>query len=215
MNKFSIFFFALFTITFFSCSNDDDVSNPPEEEANYFALKVGNSWKYNVYRFNGTTSEYEEQDIVITNTITGTEIINDETYFIFETTSVGNDECQLCLDELGNKSVRDSLGYLVDNTGVKRFTTQSEAPYLLIQQDFGKIFGQYQSTITTAQTPAGSFSDVDTNTYFLEFNDGSISEGEDSSFYREKEGLIAKTISFVTSPDPLYILTLLESNISD
>lgn len=211
MNKVSIFFLAIFTSTLFSCSNEDDATTPPEDEANYFALTVGNSWTYNVYQYNNATESYNEMNLQITNTITGTETTNGETYFIYEATSIGADQCQVCLDDLGNKSVRDSLGYLVDASGIKRFTVVNETPYLLFTNDIGSVFGEFNPNQTSANTPDGMFTDLDTNTYYLKYDNGSTAEGRDANYYREGEGLIVKEISFSMAPNPKYILTLSES----
>ena len=214
MSKFSILLLAFSILLFMACSNDDEGTQVPEEETNYFALTVGNSWTYKLYRFNNSVMEYEAQDLMITNSIVGTETINGETYFRYEATSQGADECQICLDDLGNKSVRDSLGYLVDGTGVKRFTVANETPYLLFTSDVGSVFGEYNPAETTVETPDGTVSNLDKNTYYLEMDDGTTAAGKDANYYRDGEGLIVKEISTVSSPNPLYILTLTESTIA-
>ena len=41
-----------FSLLFISCNNDDDNSSPPIEEANFYALTIGNSWEYEYFKRN-------------------------------------------------------------------------------------------------------------------------------------------------------------------
>ncbi len=214
MNKFSIFLLLFTAIVFISCSDDDEKTEIVENEANYFALKVGNSWTYNVYRYNGGAMEYEETDLKITNSIVNTETINGEIYFTFETTSEGITECQYCIDDLGNNSVRDSLGYLVDTEGAIKFSSIETDPYLISSENFGDIFGVYRKQTAAVDTPAGEFFGVDYNERYLVQPDGTTAPGKDGAYYgKEGQGLVVKTVSFVSSEFPNWFIILDESNV--
>ncbi len=215
MTKFSIVLLASCLTLFVGCSNDDDTTETPEQEANYFALKVGNSWTYNVYRYNGATMEYDVQDLKITNTIVSSETINSEIYFKYETTSEGTDECLFCLEDLGNDtSVRDSLGYLVTTEGVIKFSSIQTDPYLITSEDFGDIFGVYREETGAVDTPAGEFFGVDYNERYLVQPDGTTAPGKDGTYYgKEGQGVMVKTISFVSSEFPNWFIILDTSNV--
>tara|TARA_A100000171_G_C2140283_1_gene154791 strand:- start:4801 stop:5451 length:651 start_codon:yes stop_codon:yes gene_type:complete len=213
MTKISFFFFAISILFFTSCSNDDDTTEMPEEEAGYFALKVGNSWTYNVYRYNISSMEYEAQDFLVTGTITDTETINGETYYKFESTLIGEGTCDICLNVIGNKSLRDSLGYLIDSNGVPRFTKETTEPYLVRVEQFGEVYGEYDATVNAVETPLGEFENVDYNKSYAILEDGSISAGTEKMYYRDGEGLQVRVISLVSSPDPFYMFALAESTI--
>lgn len=213
MNKFSILLSVFCLILFTACSNDDDSTETQNEEANYFALKVGNSWTYNVYLYNVGEMEYQDQGFLVTGQITTTEIIDGETYYKFESIIEGDGTCDICLEVIGNKSVRDSLGYLIDSNGVKRFTTETTNPYLVNNEHFGDIYGEYDPAIKVVDTPLGDFENLDYNKSYAIFKDGTISAGKEGMYYREGEGLQVRVLSFVSSPNPYYLFALSESTL--
>tara|TARA_R100000935_G_scaffold18503_1_gene35800 strand:- start:21730 stop:22380 length:651 start_codon:yes stop_codon:yes gene_type:complete len=213
MNKFSTLFLLLTATLLISCSDDDEQTEIAENEANYYALSVGNSWTYNVYRYNISSMEYEAQDFLVTGTITDTETINGETYYKFESTLIGEGTCDICLNVIGNKSLRDSLGYLIDSNGVPIFTKETTEPYLVRVEQFGEVYGEYDATINAVETPLGEFENVDYNKSYAILEDGSISAGTEKMYYRDGEGLQVRVISLVSSPDPFYMFALAESTI--
>jgi hypothetical protein len=211
MNKFSILLVAFCLILFLSCSNDDDVTETPIEEANYYALSVGNSWTYNVFRYDAMTMEYVEQDFLVNGKITQTELINGEIYYNMESTIEGTGTCDICLDVIGNKSLRDSLGYLIDSNGSRTFTIEDTEPYLISQESFGDVYGEYDPSVTNLSTPLRDFENIDYNKTYAVFEDGSISAGTEKTYYKNGEGLQAREIAFVNSGNPFYMFALSES----
>jgi len=208
---------VLFVVPLFftSCKNDDSSSDMPDE-ANFYGLTVGNSWTYQVLKNNTQTEEYEELDLTITNTITGTEVIDGETFFIFEKSSQGGDVCSPCESELDNKRVRDSMGYLIDDAGRIYFTIQNSEPYLKDSFGYGDIYGELSQAVVFG-TPIGEFFGVRINNVYAILENGETSTGIDQYAYGDIDstpGLVGQTISTVNSPTPLFYMLLEDSSIS-
>ncbi|MDX1462653.1 MAG: hypothetical protein R3359_06315 [Marinirhabdus sp.] len=213
MNNSFVFFFAFCAILLSACSNDDDTTPKDIEVANYYALKIGNSWTYDVYRYDQSSMDYEVEDYKIKGTITETQTINGETYFKFESEYIGEGTCEPCLDVIGNQSVRDSLGYLIDQDGVPLFTKETTDPYLMRAENFGDVFGVFDPTTTSVETPSGNVVDLALNESYVILTDGTIAPGREQKYYRDSEGLQVRTISGVNSSQPWFILTVSESTI--
>lgn len=214
MNKLSICLLIITTALFISCSDDDEQTEIVENEANYYALKIGNSWTYNVYKYNPSSENYEMEDLNVTSTIIGTEEINSQTYFTFKRTYTGADACLACEADFGDISVRDSLGYLIDSAGTIKFSNNNVDPYLIASENFGDIFGVYREQTAAVDTPGGEFFGVDYNERYLVQPDGTTAPGKDDTYYgNEGQGLIVKTISFVSSEIPNWFIILDETNV--
>jgi hypothetical protein len=96
----------------FSCKKDENQPEPqptPEEPAFNLALEVGNYWVYNHYRIDSGNIEVPMNRMDCTWVDRDT-LINNITYVILE------NEGHL-LNPGENKIVRDSAGYLVNNSG--------------------------------------------------------------------------------------------------
>ncbi len=195
-----------FSLILFSCNNDDG-NDSENQQANFFALTVGNTWEYEVSRYSNIIEEYELQDLVITNRISAETVVDGETFYTFTTTSEGNDTCQLCLDDIGNEMVRDSLGYLINADGDILFSNTATEDYLLSSNTFGDIYGKFVNNNVNVNTPAGEFTAHQNDRYVIR-PDGELAPGTDSHLISESIGTVQKTISLISEPIPLYKITL-------
>jgi len=203
-------FLSILSFLVISCNNDDE-SNPDNlEQSNYYALTVGNSWTYKALKRMGSTEAYEEIDYTLTTTITGTEVIDGETFYVFENSSQGTDTCSICDNCLGAGKVRDSLGYLVDEAGIVKFVNKTSEPYLIDSFNYGDLYGEYSEAVIF-ETPEGEFFEVQTNSVYVILQGGETSNGRDTFAYKDSEGLLGRTISTVNDPTPLYFMLLEDS----
>ena len=124
--KFTASILLLFSVLFISCNNDD--GSPTEEqelsEPNFYALNVGNSWRYEYFQRIDRTDEFESLNAFDDVTISGTSEINGNTYHNVETTTSGNDGASAFVPDNGTAitKLRDSLGYLIDENGIKYYS---------------------------------------------------------------------------------------------
>lgn len=193
----------LSTFVCLSCNSDDEQADPQ----NFYALTVGNSWDYDVSRYNPQTEQYEIVDLSITNTISETATINGETYYVYNATSEGSFDCSLCVERMGNASVRDSLGYLINTEGTILFSNSSTDNYLIWSQAWGDLYGQLIGSDVSVNTPAGDFETYQNDTFAVLAN-GETSIGKEIHLISENIGTVRKTISPVNQENPLYIMTL-------
>ncbi|MDC8005604.1 hypothetical protein POV27_16210 [Aureisphaera galaxeae] len=204
---------ALFLVV--SCNSDDSNSNPPENEpANFYALKIGNSWEYEVATYSFVEEEYQIQDLTVTNTIIGDSIINGETYFVFKTTSEGTYECSPCENCFRDEIVRDSLGYLINDHGDILFSNTPTEDYLISPTSWGGIYGKYVGENVEISTPAGDFETTKNEIYGV-FSSGETTPSRDSHLIAENIGRIRRTVSLISNEIPLYRMTLKSYSLVD
>jgi hypothetical protein len=197
------------TALFFSCSNDDDNSGCNEgttqAEANFYALKLGNSWTYKNYTYNNNTQEYEYSGVIDSVKITGTEIINDNTYFEFTRRTSGNNSNNVLLNPNGTSTelLRDSLGYLIWETGKVKFANNDFSERTLNEQAWGTIFETLQTGSNDFVVEAGIFPCINSERYAKSNPDGTLLPGLDKIYYSDGIGLVFETVSFVSSNIPV------------
>lgn len=190
----------------FSCSNDDDggCETGGTQANNFYALTVGNSWEYKNYIYNTTTQEYDYSGVIDSVEIIGTQEIEGNSYFEFKTLTTGNDDDDPLLNSNGERTelLRDSLGYLVLDTGVIKFTNNDFTERLLNEQDWGNTYETLQEETSEFTVEAGSFTCVNSHRYAKSNPDGALLPGLDKIYYSDGIGLIYETISFVSSNIP-------------
>ncbi|WP_026450354.1 hypothetical protein [Aequorivita capsosiphonis] len=192
----------VFSLIFISCNKDD---NQPEEqqqtESNFYALTIGNSWRYEYFKRIDRTDEFESLNAFDDVAITGTSEINGNTYYTFETTTSGNDNTSILVPENGTvvTNLRDSLGYLINENGVKQFSYSNPDQEYLIRQMTNElnIYGVLTESDSALEVPAGNF-ECFVNELYVRFSDGNTSPGRDFYFYSERIGKIKSTISWVS-----------------
>ena len=103
-----------------SCDNEPVFENENNSaEANFYALEVGNFWVYKSKRYDVLEEQYFDNGVIDSVSIVGTEIIQDETYFIFRTKTTGNDNQNIFNNPNGVKIeyLRELDGSLINEEG--------------------------------------------------------------------------------------------------
>lgn len=217
--KYSFFFFAVCSLLFISCNKDDNLSEEQQQEtneSNFYALKVGNTWKYQYFKRIDRTAEFESLDAFDDVTITGTSTINGNSYYTFETITTGNDDSYILVPDNGTviTKLRDSLGYLIDENGLKYFSSSNPNQEYLIREMTNEInmYGLETENDEVSEVPAGNFlSSV--NERYARFPDGEKSPGTDYHFYSKEIGQIKITCSFVSDSLPKLEKRLISYNV--
>lgn len=208
------FLFLIVSTILFSCSNDDS-SGDGSEETSFFALKVGNYWKY---QWNRTDSdgvpigEWAIEEILVEEQTA----INNETYFKLKITTTDEDgDCALCQEEpVAYQWVRDSVGYLVDSDNNILFSSVDTLPILTSENTWGDIYLQLQENESSVEVPAGTFN-CRNNLVFALDPDGGEYPGQDDRLYAEGIGWVRYTCSGVSSDSQIAEKILLEYQLQD
>jgi len=197
-----VFYVSLFFSLFFiACNNDDDASTEPEVVENFYALKIGNNWKYEYFQRVGQTDEFETMGIIEEVLITETTEIDGETYFVFQSTTTGNDSGFLDIPENGitTKNKRDSLGYLIELDHHILFSNENTEDYLLSDNEWGDVYGVLLETEENITVEAGTFLCNQNEIYAILENTGEIANGRDRKYFSDGEGEIFREYSGVNS----------------
>jgi len=208
----------IFSLFFIACNNDDDSSQDEQEVVeNFYALKIGNNWKYEYYRRVAQTEEFETMDIIEEVLITETTIIDGETYFVFQSTTTGNDTNFFIAPENGitTINVRDSLGYLLalDQNFHILFSNENTEDYLLSDNEWGDVYGVLKEEIENIEVEAGTFLCNQNEIYALLEPDGEISPGRNRIYFSDGIGEIYSEYSGVSNPDHKWEKRLIEFEI--
>ncbi len=182
-----------------SCNKNDDT---PKEEQSFYALKTGNSWKYQYFQRIEQTDEFESLDAFDDVIITGTSEINGNTYYNFETTTSGNDGTNTSVPQNGVvlTKIRDSLGYLVDEAGIIYFSNINPNQEYLRKEGVGfDSYGLLKEGSENIEVPAGNFL-CSVNEWFGKLEDGSKAPFRDYNIYSKEIGQIKTTYSFASVP---------------
>ncbi|MFC7358091.1 hypothetical protein ACFQO1_10355 [Jejudonia soesokkakensis] len=158
----------------------------------------------------GNPNDYEKIDNRLIATITGTEIINGKTYYVFENSSQGIATCSACDNCIGNNKVREADGFLKDDAGILQFVNQASEPYMIGSYNFGDIFGKYSQAVVFG-TPEGEYFDLTTNEIYVILPNSETSEGIDVLAYKECERLLGRSISAISDSRPIYYTLFVEN----
>jgi len=215
-----VFYVSLFLSLFFiSCNNDDDSSTEDQEVVeNFYALKIGNNWKYEYFRRDGQTDEFVTTGVIEEVVITETALIDEETYFVFQSTTTGNENnYPPCAPENGitTKSKRDSLGYLIENDHHIIFSNENTEDYLLSDNDWGDIYGFLAESQQEIGVPAGTFNCFENEVYAILENTGEMSPGRDKTYFSDEIGEVYREYSGVSNPIHTWEKRLIEFEIID
>jgi len=198
-----VFYVSLFFSLFFiACNNDDDAQNEQEiDDAGYFALKIGNNWTYEYFQRIGQTDDFETMGIIEAVLITETTDIDGETYFVFQSTTTGNDNGALDIPENGitTKNKRDSLGYFIEQNHHILFSNENLDDYLISENEWGDIYGVLLEGTEQVNVPAGTFLCNQNEIYALLAPDGEISPGRDRVYFSDEKGEVFREYSGVGS----------------
>ncbi len=136
--------------------------------------------------------------------VVGTQEANGNTYFEFKTLTSGNDDNNPLLNVNGERTelLRDSLGYLVWETGAIKFTNNDFSERLLNEQDWGNTYETLQQGTSEFIVEAGNFTSINSHRYAKSNPDGTLLPGLDNIYYSDGVGFVYETISFVSSNIP-------------
>lgn len=204
------FFYALiFSIIFFSCSNDDSVSQQTSE-SNFYALTVGNSWVYKNYKYDTNTQTYENTGVIDSISIISTEEIFGNTYFKFRRLTTGNEDGITLCNQNGEhfEYLREFKGNLEKSDGTVKFTNNDYSERLLNDFNWGDVFEKLIEGETNMTVEAGSFTCINSERYAINENDEQQLPGLDRFYYADGYGLIYDTSSFVSNEIPTIIRRL-------
>jgi len=165
----------------------------------------------------GQTEEFETLNIVEEVEITETTIIDGETYFVFQSNTIGNENSLPFAPENGitTINVRDSLGYLLalnQNFHIL-FSNENTEDYLLSDNLWGDVYGVLKEEIENIEVEAGTFLCNQNEIYALIAPDGEISPGRSRYYYSDGVGLVFKEISSVSNPEHRWEKRLIEFEI--
>ena len=197
-------FLIIIAIVFYSCSKEQESPSQSQEE-NFYALTVGNSWVYKNYGLNSTTGNYDFINVIDSISIIGTEKINNHTYYRFRRMTTGNEiGYPLCFENGEHfELLRDSLGYLVTESGNIRYSQNDYSERVYKDLSYGTIYEKLQENTQTIHVEAGSFNCLDMERYFKDVDDEQ-SNGLDHYYYSNGIGLVYNTMSTINSPAPRF-----------
>ena len=197
--KRNLFFLALASLIF-SCTSDD-AQNQQDDEANFYALEVGNWWVYKNYKYNVNTEFYEDTGVVDSVSIVGTEMLGGNTYYEFRTKTTGNEDGITYCNPNGEhfELLRDSLGYLIWETGQIKFTNNDYEQRELNAQVWGTIYEKLMQDQETLSVESGTFDCIYSERFAIDIN-GNLLPGKDHFYYSDGIGLIYDTTSFISNP---------------
>ncbi|PWK19244.1 hypothetical protein [Xanthomarina spongicola] len=193
----TICFFTLL----FSCNSDEDIQDHQQEEANFYALTVGNSWVYKNYRYNLNTELYEDTGVIDSINIIGTEQINENTYYKFRRWTTRNETNIAFCNPNGEhfELLRDSLGYLIRDDGSVKFVNNNFNERQLASDIWGTIYEKLVEGETNMSVEAGDFYCINSERYARDTTNEEL-PGLDRFYYSDGMGLILDTSSFVNNP---------------
>ncbi len=182
-----------------SCSSDDNTI--PEPEENFYALRVGNSWVYKHYRReNALSNVFNDTGVIDSVKIVDTEEINGNTFFKFRIRTSGNEtNAALCAPN-GERFVnfRDSLGYLVTDTGIVEFSRDDNQEFLLYTSGSLQVYTARGEGNETISTTAGDFDCEWMKIYAKEEPNLELLPALDKVYYADGIGKVFSTCSFAS-----------------
>lgn len=195
----NLFFILVVFILNFSC-NSEDITEAPNSD-DFFALKVGNLWNYTYYLKDTTTGNFNVTAVNETVQITNTTIINNKIYYNFKYTIVGNNGSYNLLPDNSetNFTFRDSLGYLVDELGSIKYSSNNYNEHIvdsMAGNDYS-YFLKLSDEEDVLTTNAGNFTCSD-NHYYFKHTDGNITNSTDHIYRESGKGEILSTISYMS-----------------
>lgn len=211
-------------VFFISCSSDDNTSqeqqseDPQPEEPNFYGLKVGNTWTYEYFKRIGNTEEFETSNAFDEAKIVASSEIDGETFYTVETITTGNNNAPGCVPPNGAAitKVRDSLGYLINDSGQILFSYEDGHEYLatITTHEVFDLYGILISGIEDIEVAAGTFPCL-RNEVYGKFEDGTTSPGRNFIFYSDGIGEIKQTYNYAQNPLNFAEKRLISYEISD
>lgn len=181
----------------FSCNLEDDRPLPESQES-YYQLTVGNQWVYELFFIDSNGQRVEPFDRRDTVAIVADTLIRNETYYKFQGTQLGISYTEF---------LRDSLGFLVNAQGARKFSTvlfgevferdtifTGNTPFVFIDLEMNQL-------LTTVEVPAGNFTCIELEKRLqAQQPDYPYGIRQDGSFYAPGVGLVQKVENYYASP---------------
>ncbi len=197
-------FFSLFFLAFiYSCNSDDDAQTSDEQETNFYALTVGNSWVYKNYRYSTQTQTYDDANVIDSVSIVGKEVLNGNEYFKFRRFTTGNTNNSIFFYPDGEhfELLRDSLGFLVRDDGSIKYINNFFDEVLMTSEDWGDVYVHLQDDTEVVNTAAGTFNSAVMLRYaYIGVDNTELAEGQERYNYSDGIGLVFNTTSTVNAP---------------
>lgn len=206
MKREIIFIIAILAIVLTSCSKSDNTGNTQLVAADfgYIPFYPGNYWVYDVYQIDtlGNETLLNHYDSVA---ITGTEMLNNIPYIVFEGTFLKSSEI------LSSKILlRDSLGYIVDSEGKIHFSDENFSDtlvsYFATNNNTGdtlyKLTGKMEHEPSSVIVPAGDFETLNFMETIFTYNPPSnVPEIRyQDKLYSKNIGMVLDTYHYLGSP---------------
>lgn len=194
----SLFHLTLLALLILVAACQKNTTTPTSPEvADYLPLTVGNQWEYHIY----TTNGQGELELSATETleISGTELINGETYFRLEK--------ERMLSFFFPDYLRVSDQQLVDSEG-KVFLSLTDAPevferdtvYRSVGEPLAEFARQLDNQPSAVSVPAGDFDCIRVNTNVISFEpDYPYGERNFNDYFAREVGLIQKDQLYYSS----------------
>jgi len=195
------FLFFCVIVCVYTCSSNDNIQETTQPDSNFYALNVGNSWVYKYYKLDITDNSYSFNNVIDSVSIVGTETINDKLYYKFKTITSGN------IPTNGNPGFsngerfdffRDSLGYLVNDLGVRLFSNQNTDEWIYLQTPLTYHF-KLTENIETINTNAGLFECSDVRV--KHFINGNEAPCINHRYYSDGIGEVMLTFCYVATEE--------------
>ncbi|WP_407557290.1 hypothetical protein [Winogradskyella sp. 4-2091] len=185
-----------------SCATDTD-ENFQNPDSNFYALTVGNQWVYKNYKYNNSTQEYDEINVIDSVSIVGTELVNGNTYYKFRQLTTGNENGVAFCNPNGEhfELLRDSVGYLIWETGKVKYANNDFSARTSAELGFATIYDQLVAVDNEITVEAGTFESTYSQRYAIQSN-GEQANALDHFFYVDGIGLIYDTSSLMSEEIP-------------
>lgn len=193
----------LFYFLFISCSSDDAETLSPEDPS-FYGLNVGAEWEYHYYRRLGIGEDFEFSGIKSTHTVIGKIEMNNKTVFGIQTITEGEGSCVGC----------PSPGVSEDKQIVSQnnlYGSNLDQLVFFIGYNIGdEIIQENQSPLSMIRTykgaqgfegPYGDYS-TEVNSITASLPDGEIVPAKDYVKVAPGVGIVYRTYSFATYPEP-------------
>lgn len=198
-----------FFLLILSCdTNEDAVVQQPETD-NFYALNVGNSWVYKYY--SGVTNENPvgiDTGVIDSVKIISTEEYNGHIYYKFRSIVSGINPSANPIPWRENgesfKLMRDSLGYLIDDTGHVEFVSDSYNEIFIDEYDFHKTFAQLMPETVVFESEGIEFECKKMLLLHRRLDDNSQLPFINEYYYSNGIGLISDDVGFISSNDSRY-----------
>jgi hypothetical protein len=183
-----------------SCSSDD----AQEATSNFYALTVGNSWEYRWYG-KGIDVPLGPMSVEESVSIVDTEMIDNNIYFKFKRIVSGNDSHPdghylfSLPDGEYFEYYRDSLGYLINEEGIIKFSNSATEPFVF-SVGSEDIIGtaNVEDELLTYTTPVGD--SFDCTQMIISYATASTNYlAKNRHYYANGIGLVKDDVIFMSS----------------